>query len=245
MSEQNYRMIPYGEAGIMIQFGNQISPDIHQQVAALSSYLDQHPFPGMKEYIPAFTSVTIFFDPWVVRQTMPAGVGSLISASYDRMVYHFEQVLKNLGKGHDFEPEKVIIPVCYGGDFGPDLEYVAEYNGLTPEEVVRIHSEGEYLVYMIGFSPGFPYLGGMSQKIATPRRSTPRLKIPAGSVGIAGDQTGAYSIESPGGWQLIGQTPLDLFRPEAEPPILLKSGNIIQFQPITLEEYEQQKGVKK
>jgi len=135
--------------------------------------------------------------------------------------------------------EIVEIPVCYGGKFGPDLEIVAKHNQLTPDEVITIHSEGLYLIYMIGFAPGFPYLGGLSDKIATPRRESPRFKIPAGTVGIAGDQTGVYPIETPGGWQLIGRTPVKLFNPKHSSPTLLKTGSYIRFIPIPPKEYEQ------
>ena len=132
----------------------------------------------------------------------------------------------------------VEIPVCYGGDYGPDLEFVAQHNSLTEEKVVAIHSAADYLVYMIGFAPGFPYLGGMSEQIAAPRRESPRLQIPAGSVGIAGAQTGVYPIETPGGWQLIGRTPLELFRPTEDPPTRLRAGDIVRFRPITSEEFD-------
>jgi inhibitor of KinA len=133
----------------------------------------------------------------------------------------------------------VSIPVCYGGEYGPDLEYVARHHNLTPEEVISIHSEGEYLAYMIGFAPGFPFLGGLSEKIATPRRPSPRTSIPAGSVGIAGMQTGVYPISTPGGWQLIGQTPVKLFLPKQNPPSLLQAGDIVKFEPISKEEYQE------
>jgi inhibitor of KinA len=135
----------------------------------------------------------------------------------------------------------VEIPVCYGGEFGADLDFVAKHANLTPGEVIEIHSAADYLVHMIGFAPGFPYLGGMSSKIAAPRRSSPRLKVPAGSVGIAGEQTGIYPLETPGGWQLIGRTPLALFRPEQDPPTLLQPGDIVRFRPITPQQFRELK----
>lgn len=130
------------------------------------------------------------------------------------------------------------IPVCYGGEFGPDLEYVAAHHHLSTDEVIRIHCSSEYLIYAIGFAPGFPYMGGMSEQIATPRKSTPRLVIPAGSVGIAGKQTGIYPLATPGGWQLIGRTPLALFQPHQYPPVLLQSGSYIRFRAIDHAEYD-------
>ena len=242
MEKDAYKLIPFSETGIMVTFGNEIKEEIHQKVAALSDYLDEHPFVGFVEYIPAFTSVTVFYNPMIVRTlAIPLShtMDPAMPLSYQIVAQILERALEGLNPETDFQATTVEIPVCYGGEFGPDLEYVAEYHKMTPEEVIDIHTNGNYLVYMIGFSPGFPYLGGLSEKIATPRRSSPRLVIPAGSVGIAGDQTGAYPIESPGGWQLIGRTPVNLFRPEVEPPILLRSGNLVKFKAISLEEYHQ------
>lgn len=239
-----YQITPFGEAAAIVRFGDEIRPEIHQKISAFNDFLESNPFPGMLEYVPSFTAVTIFYDPLLVRQKWENHSDILepkISFSFDRVEAFLQNALQNLSSTNDHKPQLIEIPVCYGGDFGPDLEYVAEYHKMTPQEVIHIHSKAEYLVYMIGFAPGFPYLGGLSEKIATPRRSTPRTAIPKGSVGIAGDQTGAYPIETPGGWQLIGQTPLDLFRPEIDPPILLKSGNIVKFKPITLEEYHSYK----
>ena len=128
--------------------------------------------------------------------------------------------------------------MCYGGEYGPDLSFVAEHNGLTPEEVVKRHSEGLYLVYMLGFLPGFAYMGGMDESIACPRLTSPRTKIPAGSVGIAGTQTGIYPLASPGGWQLIGRTPLKMFSINGEQTTFaLSAGDRVRFMPITEAEY--------
>ena len=139
----------------------------------------------------------------------------------------------------EIPPSPVLeIPVLYGGEMGPDLPFVAEHAGLSEEEVIRIHSSTEYLIYMLGFTPGFTYLGGMSEKIATPRLKQPRVKIPAGSVGIAGTQTGVYPIDSPGGWQLIGRTPVKMYDPDRETPILPEAGQYIKFYPVTQEEYD-------
>ena len=139
----------------------------------------------------------------------------------------------------DSEPAKVVeIPTIYGGEYGPDIEFVAEHNNISIDEVIEIHSSRNYLIYMLGFTPGFPYLGGMSEKIETPRLKTPRTKIPAGTVGIAGKQTGIYPIDSPGGWQLIGRTPVKLYDPFADPPVLLNSGDYLRFVPIDETEYK-------
>ncbi|WP_047150712.1 5-oxoprolinase subunit PxpB [Aneurinibacillus tyrosinisolvens] len=223
-------LYPLGDSAVVIELGKEINEQIHHKVRVLSAYLDEHPFPGMVEYVPAFTTVTVFYDP----------------VQFGSSPYrHVCTVIKNFAAGlsriPEEEPRIVEIPVCYGGEFGPDLEFVADHNGLTPEEVISIHSSGDYLVYMVGFAPGFPYLGGMPGKIATPRRSSPRLSIPAGTVGIGGTQTGVYPIETPGGWQLIGRTPLPLFRSNENPPALLQAGDRIRFRPISRQEYAEQK----
>jgi inhibitor of KinA len=223
------RYFPLGDTAVVVEFDTVIGSASHEKVRLLSLYLDQHPFLGMIEYIPAFTTVTVFYDPFVLRYAEA-------QTELERAVSQAEHLSVKQ------KARTVEIPVCYGGEFGPDLEDVASHNGLTAEEVVRIHSGGEYLVYMIGFAPGFPYLGGMSERIAAPRRSSPRLSIPAGTVGIAGMQTGVYPIETPGGWQLIGRTPVPLFRPDQNHPTLLMAGDVIRFRPITQDEYENWEG---
>jgi inhibitor of KinA len=131
------------------------------------------------------------------------------------------------------------IPVHYGGDFGPDLEKVAEYLCLTPKEVIQLHCSKPYFIYMIGFMPGFPYMGELPDALVTPRLKTPRLSVPAGSVAIAQKQTGIYPVESPGGWQIIGRSPVQLFDPEKEPPALLRMGDLVQFFPISKKEFDE------
>jgi len=167
----------------------------------------------------------VFFDPLAIsRETLQENI-----AKY----------LNDLGTtSAASDTARIIsIPVSYGGEFGPDLEFVAKHNSITEDEVVAIHTSMPYLVYMLGFAPGFPYLGGMSERIATPRLASPRVKIPAGSVGIAGKQTGIYPLESPGGWQLIGRTPLTLFDPLAENPFVFAAGDYLQFTAIKMDEY--------
>lgn len=228
---------PIGDSAVIVQLGTQINLVTHKRLVELSRYLDNHPLPGMVEYVPAFTSITIFYNPLQLHSEKadPAILPyELIYQKVKQIIAHLEDKVSEAKLG----VKTVEIPVCYGGDFGPDLNYVAKYNKLTPEEVIEIHSHNDYLVYMIGFAPGFPYLGGMSKQIATPRKPSPRLCIPAGSIGIAGEQTGAYPIETPGGWQLIGRTPLALFNPNLVPPSLLQAGDTIRFRPISYEEYQ-------
>lgn len=226
-----YTLHPLGDDAVLVELGKEISKETHQKVQSLTAFLEKYPPEWMIEYIPAYTTVTIFYNPFKAYQL-----------SNGQLPFNFvcsliKPLIEEMTENNMPEPEIVEIPVCYGGEFGPDLDFVADHNGITPEEVIEIHSSGSYLVYMIGFAPGFPFIGGMSEQIAAPRRDTPRLKIPERTVGIAGMQTGIYPIETPGGWQLIGRTPVKLFRPTDDSPTLLKAGDQIKFKPISLEEY--------
>jgi KipI family sensor histidine kinase inhibitor len=160
-----------------------------------------------------------------------------LKIGYDDVVSKLVELEKNLSEIIIPSPNVIEIPVCYGGEYGEDLSNVSSHNNITDDEVVKIHTSKEYLIYMIGFTPGFPYLGGMDERIATPRLSKPRIKIVGGSVGIAGAQTGVYPVDSPGGWQIIGRTPLKLYDALREKPILLKTGDYIKFTSISKEEF--------
>lgn len=234
----NYEFIPLSENALIIKFGEQINHDIHRRVRQFINYFTDHHIEGIIEVVPAYTTVTVYYDPiqFVKNINRKSHIEVL---PFERVCTVLKNVLSSLQSTHIPQRNEVVIPICYGGEFGPDLEEVARRNQLTPEEVVNIHTNGHYVVYMIGFVPGFAYLGGMSERIATPRKQSPRLRIPAGSVGIAGMQTGIYPIESPGGWQLIGRTPIQLFRPHHPQPSLLQVGDRVRFQPITREEYKQ------
>lgn len=239
-------MKPLGDSAILVQFGSEMNQGTHMKVQTMTAHLDAHPFDGLIECVPAFTSVTIFYDPLRIRQTYKERRKSASSLKKEASPYQIvrsivEELAAGLEQKTEAKPRMVEIPVCYGGELGPDLEAVAEYHNLLTSDVIDIHSQAEYLVYMIGFAPGFPYLGGMSEKIATPRHASPKLSIAAGSVGIAGKQTGVYPISTPGGWQIIGRTPIDLFQPEQNPPTLLQSGDIVRFKPISLDEYKSYK----
>jgi inhibitor of KinA len=218
------------ETAMVVRFGTTIDPAIADAIQALAASLDADPFPGFVESSPGFATLAVFFDPDAVprdRDEPPAAsVQRLLEARLGR--------LDPTGLG---EPRLIEIPVAYGGAFGPDLAELAAHHGLTEEEVIALHSGGEYRVHMIGFTPGFPFLGGLPERLATPRRPSPRLKIPAGTVAIGGPQTGIYPVESPGGWNLIGRTPLALFLPDDDPPSLLAAADRIRFRPITAEEY--------
>lgn len=227
----DFIIYPMGDTAVVVEFGQKIDTHTHHRVRALAQYLDKYPLPGMVEYIPAYTTVTVIFD-LLELQAQTSGE-TIFSATKELIT----EAIGKLGKETSPAARTVVIPVCYGGDCGPDLAYVAGYHGITPEEVIMRHSAGDYIVYMLGFAPGFSYLGGLPEELATPRRPTPRLAIPAGSVGIAGKQTGVYPIESPAGWQIIGRTPRHLFQPQANPPALLRAGDIVRFRPITDAEY--------
>ncbi len=225
------QLLPLGDRAVLVQFGTAIDRETHERVKQLTASLDANPLPGMIEYIPAYTTVAIFYDPFLIRERQKT------HSPYEWVCQWIREVVANLGESSAKSGRVVEIPVCYGGEMGPDLQVVAEHHGISQEEVVSIHAGREYLVYMIGFAPGFPYLGGLSEKIATPRRHSPRLRIPAGSVGIAGKQTGIYPLETPGGWQIIGRTPLRLFHPDGDPRSLLQAGDQVRFVPITMDQY--------
>lgn len=220
----SFEIAPMGDAAVIVRFGESIDPTIHSQVRALSDAVSARPVAGSIEIVPGYTTLTVYYDP--------------LQRSFQDICDDLEQLAATLEAEAGIEARIVDIPVHYGGESGPDLPFVAGHNSLSTDDVIQIHSSAQYLVYMIGFAPGFPYLGGMSSRIAAPRRQSPRLKIPAGSVGIAGHQTGVYPIETPGGWQLIGRTPLELFTPRQSPPSHLRAGDVVRFQPITTSEFE-------
>ncbi|WP_052504549.1 5-oxoprolinase subunit PxpB [Rossellomorea aquimaris] len=232
----NYSLRPLGDHAIVIQLGKSIQQETHEMVKAVTTFFENLTIDWLVELIPAFTTVTLYYDPIKIIESHKPFQNTL---PYTIVCSEIEQLLSKLTTLEQSDARIVDIPVCYGGEFGPDLEEVANHNHMSTEDVIEKHTNGDYLVYMIGFAPGFPYIGGMSPEIATPRRESPRLKIPAGSVGIAGEQTGVYPIETPGGWQLIGRTPLKLFKPnDDDSPSLLKAGDRIRFTPISLEEYK-------
>ncbi|WP_255594105.1 5-oxoprolinase subunit PxpB [Pontibacter sp. HSC-14F20] len=232
---QLFRLYPLGDSAITVQFGDNIDKATHTRVRAFSSYLERHPFIGFVEQVPAYTTVTVYYNPWEASEQG-------FHNPYTRVTEQLQHILK-VARENDkaAAPRVVEIPVCYNGSFGPDLEYVARHTRLTPQEVIASHLRCKYRVYMIGFAPGFPYLGGMAKKLTTPRKQNPKPHIPAGSVGIAGGQTGIYPIETPGGWQLIGRTPLLLFDPNREQPSLLQAGDEVKFVAISEDEFWQRK----
>lgn len=215
---------PFGDRAVRVVFGNDLSPTIHRGIRQFCLLLQKEQVEGLIEWVPTYTAVTIYYDVYRRR--------------YEDMVKLLRSLEKKMERMPLPSPRRYEIPVCYEGEWAPDLADVAAYHDMEPETVVRLHSQSDYLVYMLGFSPGFPYLGGMSHRIATPRLKVPRKTIPAGSVGIAGEQTGIYPSETPGGWRLIGRTPVPLFDVEQTPPAILEAGDILRFVPISGDEYE-------
>ena len=217
------KFMPLGDNAVIMKFGSEISPLVNADIRKMALLLERKRPDGVIEWTPAYTNLTIFYNP--------------LTAEFKEI----SKVLKKLYKQAKTEklPDaaEIVVPTVYGGEFGPDLEFVAKHNNMTVEEVIRIHTDPLYLVYMLGFSPGFPYLGGMNKKIATPRLATPRAKIEAGAVGIAGEQTGIYSLPTPGGWQIIGKTPLKLFDLNREKPSLLQAGDRLRFKQISEDEF--------
>ncbi|WP_052265867.1 5-oxoprolinase subunit PxpB [Pedobacter kyungheensis] len=220
------------EKALTVVFGNTISERLWRQVSSFNQLLKQNPFPGLITTVPAYSTLTVFFDLIQVAQSDLPG-----KTCYEKVSGYLKQ-LSHSAPGLAVQAGKhVVIPVCYGGDFGPDILTVAQNNDLTEKEVIALHSSAVYSVYMMGFVPGFAYMGGMSQSLSTPRKEVPQAAIPAGSVGIAGLQTGIYPIAIPGGWQIIGRTPLQMFNAARQNPALLQGGDTVTFKAITIDEF--------
>ena len=214
-----------GDCSLLVELGDEISPTVNQSVQELFTAIDMQPIDGVRELVPSYRSLMVVYDPMTIS---PVELKRVIGDTYD-----------HLNQTELPEPRTIEIPIVYGGEQGPDLEYVAQHHHLTPQEVIDFHSRPIYRVYMIGFTPGYPYLGEVPDAIATPRRETPRLLVPKGSVGIAQKQTGIYSVDSPGGWQIIGWTPVNLFDPQAQPPSLLMMGDRVRFQAVSAQDASQ------
>lgn len=215
---------PVGDRAVLLEFGDQINEEINRMVMQAAGRIGRAGIAGLQEMVPAFASLLICYDP--------------LATDYRKLAEQIDPLVSGITAGTVQTGRLVEIPVCYGGIYGEDLAFVARHAGLSEEEVIRIHSGRDYRIYMLGFLPGFPYLGGLDERIFTPRLSNPRTKIPAGSVGIGGEQTGIYPMESPGGWQLIGRTPLKLFDPEQGGKRLYEAGDTIRFVPVSPAEYE-------
>jgi len=215
------RILTQGEGGIVVELGEGVDPAVNARVHALARAVARRLAGQVLEVVPSYRSLLVLHDPLAVPRA--------------RLERRLAALAGQVSAAPSLEPKRVVrVPVCYGGELGPDLDAVARHAGLAPAEVVARHAAPVYRVHLLGFTPGFPYLGGMSPSIACPRLPTPRARLAAGSVGIAGDQTGIYPVESPGGWRLVGRTPLRLFdpAPRARRPFLLVAGDGLRFVPV-------------
>ena len=218
------RIVPAGDAALTVEFGDTIAPEIHDRVLAFTRQIPALNIPGIIEVVPTYRSATLYLDPLTVEiDPLIERLASIASAS----------LAGESCRGHHIE-----IPVLYGGEFGPDLPAVAAFANRSIEDVITLHSSQEYRCYMLGFSPGFPYLGRIPDEIAAPRLTEPRVRVPAGSVGIAGAQTGIYPQSSPGGWQLIGRTPMKLYDPGRKQPFMISPGDHVRFRPIARKAFD-------
>jgi len=209
------KIVPLGDSSLLVQFGDEIDIAINHRVHALASLLDASPFEGMIETVPAYGTLLVQYDPLVVSFTKARNL--------------LKEKLSQVDETISRKPKRVEVPVRYGGESGIDLDIVASHLRLSVEDVIRLHTQRTYTVFMMGFTPGFPYMGKLDDALIMPRLETPRTHVPAGTVAIAGSQTGIYPIASPGGWQLIGWTPLQLFDPHSETPFLFSPGDEVKF----------------
>ena len=214
-----------GDRGLLLEFGDEISREINEKVRRMALAIQAEAIEGIIETIPTYRSLLIIYNPVILPM--------------EDLKKRLKRIEGGLQQTPLPEPKLTRIPVVYGGNYGPDLEEVAKYLHVFPEEVVQLHCSKPYLIYMIGFMPGYPYMGELPQALVTPRLKTPRLLVPKGSVAIAQRQTGIYSMESPGGWQILGRTPVELFHPEKDPPALLQMGDFVQFYQISEKEFKE------
>ena len=221
--QNKIKLLTAGDSSILLQFGNTIDPAINRKIAATVQLMREQHINGVTDVIPAFCSLLINYDPRVI--------------SYEQIKRRMEALVKIDVTAGDTRKRVFEIPVCYGGEYGPDIQNIADHAGMSVEEVIQIHTSRDYLIYMLGFLPGFTYLGGLDERIHTPRLADPRIRIPAGSVGIGGSQTGIYPMDSPGGWQLMGMTPVKTYDPDREVPILVEAGDYIRFVAIDEDEF--------
>lgn len=219
------KILPAGETCLFVDFGEKIDMEINGRVQAVKNALLERPFKGLKELVSTYRSLSVYFDPLTVD----------LPSLKKRLSEEAEKpIAVSAGGGTE-----VYVPAHFGGEFGPDLADVAEHTHLTEDEVVRRYCDSPLYCFMNGFTPGYPYLGGMDQSLATPRLKTPREKIPANSVAIGGAQAGAYSIPSPGGWRIIGRIPYDLYSPNRDPAVAIRSGMWVHFYPVSMERFKE------
>ena len=223
---------PMGDRCLIIEFESRVAPEVNGRVRSVAEHLLSHPIEGVVDIVPAFTTVAVHYRPEAVRDGPPS------ESPYRRLCRSIERILAQGIARTDVGARVVEVPVCYGGEFGPDLAHVAAFAKMTEPEVIALHSANIHRVFMLGFVAGFAYMGIVDARIAIPRHATPRVRVPLGSVGIAGVQTGVYPAETPGGWQLIGRTPVKPFDASRAEPFLMKAGDRVQFTPIDRTDYD-------
>ena len=219
-----FRIVPAGDSALIVEFEERIDPAINARAIALAEEIQSASIAGVRDVVPTYRSVAVFFDP--------------LRTDYNTLIERLERGAAQEGPDLSTGLDPIRIPVCYGGDLGPDLAAVAALGGVSPADVITIHTGSTYRVFMLGFVPGFAYMGLVDPRIAAPRHATPRVRVPLGSVGIAGVQTGIYPAETPGGWQLIGRTPLKPFDAARAEPFLMKAGDAVRFHAIGRDEYD-------
>lgn len=217
------KLYPLGDQALTVQFGEKIDPAINQRVRIMAETLTRRKIPGVLELVPAFCSLTVYYDPLTIK--------------YGDLVMELRRLASLAGPAEEKNGRLLKIPCCYGARFGSDLRDMEKHTGLDRDEIITIHSSAYYKVYMLGFLPGFVYLGGLDPRLHIPRLSVPRVKIPKGAVGIGGSQTGVYPLDSPGGWRLIGGTPVDFYDPNRAEPVLCRAGDYIRFVPVSILDY--------
>ena len=226
-----YNIYALSERAAVIDLGNSISETANNKVLAMYEWLQRHPFEGLKDLVAAYSSLTILYDPYLVQRQ------SRGSTAFELVKQKLAEAWTATGDDEALPATNISIPVCYDPGFGYDLKVVAAAKNMSPQELIQLHCSTVYRVYMLGFLPGFAYMGRVHERLLMPRLSVPRERVEAGSVGIAGWQTGIYPLDSPGGWQIIGRTPVKLFNALHDPPVVVRAGDTVSFYSISLEEY--------
>jgi inhibitor of KinA len=228
-----YNIYALNERAAVIELGNIIDQTLNNKVLAIQSWLTKHPFPGLRDLIPAYTSLTVLYDPFYINEVC-SPAGGVFEYVKEKLLLACQPAVMEEAS----EPRTVSIPVCYDPAMGYDIKLVAAAKNLRIEELIHLHCASTYRIYMVGFLPGFPYMGRLDERLVMPRKSVPRPEVEAGSVAIAGWQTGIYPVRSPGGWQVIGRTPFKLFDPFAPQPVVLSAGDNVRFFPISRSEFQ-------